>query len=172
MSTPTRFPELQFRKDAPNVWRIIDAETGNPIGQWYRSKIELLADLERFAAEFGCAGAATPTPAASKEVGGQAVSKLNGIVVSRTGRTIFVPLPRELWVPIEGGCQCGFCAVKNDEGDKIPGPAFWDTLAVSTQDLDRHTWTVHAPELHNGGAADFERRHRELTAKDARKGKL
>lgn len=151
MSTPTRFPELQFRKDAPNVWRIIDAETGNAIGQWYRSRIELLADLERRAAEFGCAGTATPTPtapAASKLVSGQAVSKFNGIVVTRTGRTIFIPLPRELWTPIEGGCRCGFCAVTDDSGDKIPGPAFWDTLAVSTQELDRHTWTVHAPELH------------------------
>lgn len=73
---------------------------------------------------------------------------LNGIKVSRVGRSIFIPLPRELWKPIVGGCACGFCAVKNSDGDKVPGPAFWDTLAVSTQELDRNTWTVHAPELH------------------------
>lgn len=77
--------------------------------------------------------------------------ELNGIVVERVGRTIFVPLPRALWRPIEGGCQCGFCAVKNADGDPEAGPAFWDTLAISTQELDRHTWTVHAPELHGRG---------------------
>lgn len=147
MSTPTRFPELQYERQAVDLWRILDATGDVPraVGPQYKTKAELLADLERFAAEFGCAGASA---GASKVVGGQPVSKLNGIVVSRVGRSIFVPLPRELWVPIDGGCQCGFCALKNEEGDKIPGPAFWDTLAISTQELDRHTWTVHAPELH------------------------
>lgn len=73
----------------------------------------------------------------------QVSSPLNGVRVSRVNRTIFIPLPRELWKPC-GNCQCGHCGGKE---------AFWDTLAVSTQDADRHTWTVHAPELHQNGGA-------------------
>lgn len=142
----TRFAELEYEKHGADLWRIVDVtDPRRPaaVGPQYKTKAELLADLERFAAVFGATGAGC-----AREIAGQLVSKLNGIKVTRVHRTIFVPLPRELWVPIEGGCQCGFCAQTNAEGDKVAGPAFWDTLAISTQELDRHTWTVHAPELH------------------------
>lgn len=66
------------------------------------------------------------------------------IPVTRKGSTICIPLPRTFWKPIEGGCGCAYCT---DDRSK-PGPAFWDTLAVSsTPKSNDSTWTVHAPEL-------------------------
>lgn len=56
MARRTRFDELQFARIAPGVWRIVDAETGHVVGPHYGSRAELLADLERFAAFFGCEG--------------------------------------------------------------------------------------------------------------------
>lgn len=53
---PTRFPELGYACDAPGLWRIYDTSTGGAIGPFYATKAELLADLARFAREFGCAG--------------------------------------------------------------------------------------------------------------------
>ncbi len=49
----TRFKELGYAKHAPNLWRILDSDTGAAIGPHYRTKAELLADLERYAREYG-----------------------------------------------------------------------------------------------------------------------
>lgn len=50
---PTRYPELSFRRTGPgNVWRFVDTSTGSVVGPYYRSKAELLADLQRYGNEF------------------------------------------------------------------------------------------------------------------------
>jgi len=51
---PTRFKELGYRQDGPRLWRIVDADTQSAIGVHYVTKAELLADLEGYAAEYGC----------------------------------------------------------------------------------------------------------------------
>lgn len=51
--TPTRFPELSYAKTG-NVWRFVDNSTGRVVGPSYRTKAELLADVERYAKLFGC----------------------------------------------------------------------------------------------------------------------
>ena len=53
---PTRFAELGYRNDGPGVWRIYDVTEAREaaIGPIYRSKTELLADLQRYATEYGC----------------------------------------------------------------------------------------------------------------------
>ena len=55
--SPTRYPELGYCKCAPGLWRIVDCtdDKGACIGPHYRTKGELLADLARYAAEFGAA---------------------------------------------------------------------------------------------------------------------
>lgn len=53
----TRYSELGYDNFGPGLWRIINVETGSETGQHYKTKAELLADLDRFAAEFGCSGA-------------------------------------------------------------------------------------------------------------------
>jgi hypothetical protein len=68
---------------------------------------------------------------------------LNGLPVKRIHRSIFIPLPRELWRPC-GGCCCEYCSA---DGSENPDSA-WDTLAVSTDPKNWHTWTTHAPEYH------------------------
>jgi hypothetical protein len=50
----TRYAKLGYRKDGPDLWRLCTTEDGCAVGPHYASKAELLADLERFAAEFGC----------------------------------------------------------------------------------------------------------------------
>ena len=50
----TRFVELGYA-NVGNHWRVVDIETGQVVGQQYRTQIELLADLERYAREYGCA---------------------------------------------------------------------------------------------------------------------
>jgi len=53
----TRFENLGYRCDGPKLWRIVDKQGGlvggfhSAIGPQYKSKGELLADLERFARE-------------------------------------------------------------------------------------------------------------------------
>ena len=55
MATCTRFSELAFERVHPGLWRIIDVHAGRShIGPHYRTRDELLADLERFASEYGC----------------------------------------------------------------------------------------------------------------------
>lgn len=57
-ATKTRFAELGILKCTPSLWRIVDIteglDSGRVIGPHYRSKMELLADLPRYAQEFGC----------------------------------------------------------------------------------------------------------------------
>ena len=53
----TRFSELGYTHVTRNLWRNVDISTGNVVGPHYRSKAELLADLERYAALFGCCAA-------------------------------------------------------------------------------------------------------------------
>lgn len=73
--------------------------------------------------------------------------KLNGQRIRRREDTIFIPLPPELWRPINGGCCCANCS--SDRNHTNP-EAFWDTLALSAKakDFQEHTYTVHAPEFH------------------------
>jgi hypothetical protein len=73
----------------------------------------------------------------------------DGILVARRGNTIFIPLPRELWREIEGGCSCVYCSTNPHKA----GPAFWDTLAVAETKPDSEhandtTWVVHGPDFH------------------------
>lgn len=56
---PTRYKELGYDEVATGCWRILDLSGSEPapVGQQYRTRTELLADLERYATEFGCNGA-------------------------------------------------------------------------------------------------------------------
>jgi len=51
----TRFAELGFTRLEKSCWRFIDTTTGANVGPFYRSKAELIADMARYAASFGCA---------------------------------------------------------------------------------------------------------------------
>jgi hypothetical protein len=55
----TRFPELGYARPLKEVWRVIDKSTGCGVGPLYKTRAELLADLDRFAVVFGC----SPAPA-------------------------------------------------------------------------------------------------------------
>lgn len=55
--TSTRYAELCYEQQAKNLWRIVASEDGSSIGPHYRTKAELLGDLDRYAAEYGCDGA-------------------------------------------------------------------------------------------------------------------
>jgi hypothetical protein len=50
----TRFKELCYVQIDRNLWRITDAQTGATIGPFYKTKAELLADLARYAKDYGC----------------------------------------------------------------------------------------------------------------------
>jgi hypothetical protein len=67
--------------------------------------------------------------------------KMSGLKVKqgKDKRTLFVSLPVELRSPIPGGCHCNYCKAHPDQ---IPT---WDTMAVAPD--QRHTWTVHYPEI-------------------------
>jgi hypothetical protein len=67
-------------------------------------------------------------------------TKLSGIKPRLVGGKLFVALPVELQRTIEGGCSCAYCKA---HPDKTP---MWDTLAIDAR-AQRHTWTVHYPEL-------------------------
>ncbi len=51
---PTRFAELAYTQTGPGLWRIVATDTGNTIGPFYATKAELLADLARYAKDYGC----------------------------------------------------------------------------------------------------------------------
>ena len=51
---PTRFKELKYANVTVGLWRIVDASTEQTVGPHYRTKVELLADLTRYAKDFGC----------------------------------------------------------------------------------------------------------------------
>lgn len=52
----TRYPELNYFHNVDH-WRIIATDTHSSVGPYYHSRAELLADLERYASEYGCVGA-------------------------------------------------------------------------------------------------------------------
>lgn len=68
----TRFSELGFTLNSAQDWRFVDlsdAQDGNKnnmhcVGASYPSKEQLLLNLERYAAEYGCDGANWLTPPA------------------------------------------------------------------------------------------------------------
>ena len=70
----------------------------------------------------------------------QAAMKLSGVKPRLVGETLFVALPPDLQRTIDGGCQCGYCKTHPAATPK------WDTLAIDAK-AQRHTWTVHYPEL-------------------------
>jgi len=59
--TETRFQlpdgqKLGYEKQGSNLWRIMSIDPGSPpaaVGPHYKTKAELLADLDRYAKEFG-----------------------------------------------------------------------------------------------------------------------
>jgi hypothetical protein len=129
---PTRYPELGYTKSG-NDWRIVATDGNAAVGPCYKSKAELLADLERYAQEYGCA----PKHAM--------VNHTNGMMVlGRYHDTIFIQLPVELRVPTPNGtCGCYYCEAHPNE------PPTWDTLCVPMKDGPGeygHTWTVHMPD--------------------------
>jgi hypothetical protein len=97
--------------------------------------------------------------------------KLNGTTVERHGDTIFIRLPPEAWVEIDG-CACDTC--KDDFGiprseRKMTPTAFWDTLAVAEKkpaDGRDHTWTVHHPDLYTAAERKAERERRKKLAEN------
>jgi len=52
---------------------------------------------------------------------------------------VYVRIPEDYAVPIQGGCQCAYCKSHPNE---IPS---WDTLGIPLEAREM-TWTVHAPE--------------------------
>ena len=68
----TRFSELGFTLNSAQDWRFVDlsdAQDGNKdhmhcVGASYPTKAELMASVERYAAEYGCDGANWLTPPA------------------------------------------------------------------------------------------------------------
>jgi hypothetical protein len=71
------------------------------------------------------------------------MANMNGVRVEMGDdkKTIFIPLPPELWRPCAlQPCDCPTCKAN---GSTV---AYWDTLAVAANHA--HTWTVHRPDLH------------------------
>lgn len=63
----TRYKELGYVHQDTNLWRFVDLTDGGAhyVGYHYRTRAELLADLDRYAWEFGCEeakGKAQPCP--------------------------------------------------------------------------------------------------------------
>ena len=52
---PTRYAALGYRQDSSGIWRIVAVEGDASVGPYYRTKFELLADLDRYAREYGAA---------------------------------------------------------------------------------------------------------------------
>ena len=71
---------------------------------------------------------------------------MNGVrvKVGDDKKTIFIPLPPELWrLCAIQPCDCPTC---KENGRAV---AYWDTLAVAAN--VKHTWVVHMPALHKHG---------------------
>jgi len=45
----TRYKGLQYRRSPRLGWSFVDQSTGQHIGPWYQSEVELLADMQTFA---------------------------------------------------------------------------------------------------------------------------
>ena len=50
---PTRYKALGYERQGRELWRFIDAATGAAVGPQFKTRAELLAALEMFAATFG-----------------------------------------------------------------------------------------------------------------------
>ena len=70
---PTRYPELSYVTYC-RIWRIVANDTGNVVGPVYNSKAELLADLSRYAADYGCEGALPPQPYCAADIEARRIS--------------------------------------------------------------------------------------------------
>jgi hypothetical protein len=58
----TRYPGLGYRKDDRQLWRFYaldDPQRPAAVGPHYRTRRELLADVDRYARAYGLAGGAT-----------------------------------------------------------------------------------------------------------------
>lgn len=74
----------------------------------------------------------------NKDQIGNRLRGLDSRVVNQT--TVHVPLPRDLWVEINGGCCCRYCSATA----RVAAPAYWDTLALPA--AGGATWLCHVPE--------------------------
>ena len=54
---PTRYSELGYTLIKPGCWQFVTMDTEQQVGVHYASRAELLADLPRYAAFYGCDGA-------------------------------------------------------------------------------------------------------------------
>jgi len=52
--TKTRYAELGVTRIDRSTWRFVAMDGEAPVGPFYRTKTEALADLERYAAFYGC----------------------------------------------------------------------------------------------------------------------
>lgn len=60
---PTRYQDLGYRQDGPQLWRIYHTEEPvAAVGPFYASKAELMGDLDRYAREFGAPLRELPHP--------------------------------------------------------------------------------------------------------------
>jgi len=142
----TQFAELAFTKIEDGLWMFVDVTDSSEDGRWYAqvgahypTRETLLADLQHYAAEFGCANARKESTLS------EVAEKVRSIKVHRVHSTIFIPLPPELWRSPDNGCVCPVCQRDGTTG-------YWDTLAVSMhaeKGKPDSTWTVHYPELHS-----------------------
>ncbi len=70
---------------------------------------------------------------------------LNGMtVITRNKTAIYMRIPREMQVAIDGGCSCDHCKAN-------PGLAKWDTLVVESsapnpRKSNDFCFTVHMPD--------------------------
>lgn len=55
----TRYKELDYVNNGDH-WRFVDTSSGSTVGPLYKTKAELLADMDRYAHNFGCDGAYNP----------------------------------------------------------------------------------------------------------------
>lgn len=138
----TRFAELGFTKIEPGCWSFVDVtdrDSPNKVGSHYPSREQLVSNIERYAAEYGCEGADKTLLQTRIEI----TPSMLSVPVTRIRDTIFIPLPPELWR--RSGCVCPICKADGTGG-------YYDTLAVSAvPSNDDRTWTVHYPELHYEG---------------------
>lgn len=51
---PTRYKELGYMQQGRSLWRLVDQESASVVGPQYKTKAELLGDLDRYAKDFGC----------------------------------------------------------------------------------------------------------------------
>lgn len=139
----TRFRNLGYTQFGPGCWRVLDIsdrDNAAPVGREYATKTELLANLETYAAEYGCEEAIAKVPLTSSTLCMQ---------VTRYKDAIFMPLPPELWRRIDSGpantgCSCHFCRADGTGG-------YWDTLVVgkdAPKNANDFSYTVHNPGLH------------------------